>query len=102
MEIQTAPRLRLEDVTPDNWRQRLEVAEEQKGLVARTDIHLGHVDGLAPDQLFDAATLIGVLHHQPGEEAKRQLLRSVASRLRPGARSRGSGTAPSRARRSPR
>ncbi|WP_043832711.1 class I SAM-dependent methyltransferase [Muricoccus aerilatus] len=58
---------------------------EQKGLVARTDIHLGYVDGLPPDQLFDAATLIGVLHHQPGGEAKRQLLRSIASRLKPGA-----------------
>ena len=40
MEIQTAPRLRLEDVTPDNWRQRLEVAEEQKGLVANQAILL--------------------------------------------------------------
>ena len=33
----------------------------------------------------DAATLIGVLHHQPGGEAKRHLLRSIAARLRPGA-----------------
>jgi tRNA (cmo5U34)-methyltransferase len=58
---------------------------EQRGLTARTDIHIGYVDDLPSGQRFDAATLIGVLHHQPGDIAKRQLLGSIASRLRPGA-----------------
>jgi tRNA (cmo5U34)-methyltransferase len=58
---------------------------EQKRLAARTEIHLGYVDGLPPDQRFDAATLIGVLHHQAGDEAKRQLLQSIAQRLTPAA-----------------
>jgi tRNA (cmo5U34)-methyltransferase len=55
------------------------------GLGARTDVHLGYVDDLPADRHFDAATLIGVLHHQPRRKAKRDLLKSVASRLAPGA-----------------
>ncbi len=34
---------------------------------------------------FDAATLIGVLHHLPGDDAKSTILRSLAARLNPGA-----------------
>ena len=58
---------------------------ERHGLAARTDIHVGVVDDLAPEVLFDAATLIGVLHHQQGDAAKQHLLASIATRLRPGA-----------------
>jgi tRNA (cmo5U34)-methyltransferase len=43
------------------------------------------VDDLPIDEPFDAATLIGVLHHLPGDEAKRAILRSLALRLKPGA-----------------
>jgi tRNA (cmo5U34)-methyltransferase len=46
--------------------QRLTAA----GPAGRTDVRLGYVDDLPGDEQFDAATLIGVLHHLPGEEAK--------------------------------
>ncbi len=54
-------------------------------LLDRTDMHLGHVDDLPADEPYDAGTLIGVLHHLDGDDAKRQLLRSVRARLKPGA-----------------
>jgi tRNA (cmo5U34)-methyltransferase len=58
---------------------------KESGLLDRTEVVLGRVDDLLPDDRFDAATLIGVLHHLPGDEAKRAILRSIAQRLRPGA-----------------
>jgi len=58
---------------------------EQSGLTARTDVHVGYVEDLPLDRRFDAATLIGVLHHLPGDDAKRGILRSIASRMKPGA-----------------
>lgn len=57
----------------------------EKGLAGRTEFHLGYVDDLPTDHQFDAATLFGVLHHQPGVRAKRRLLDAIASRLAPGA-----------------
>jgi tRNA (cmo5U34)-methyltransferase len=33
--------------------------------------------------MFDAATLIGVLHHLSGEEAKNNILKAIAKRLKP-------------------
>ena len=53
-------------------------------LLDRTEVVLGTVDDLPPGR-FDAATLIGVLHHLPGDEAKRAILRSLALRLKPSA-----------------
>jgi len=58
---------------------------EQTGLLARTTVHHGVVEDLPADAGFDAATLIGVLHHLPGEAAKRQILHALAARLKPGA-----------------
>jgi ubiquinone/menaquinone biosynthesis C-methylase UbiE len=55
----------------------------EHGLVDRTHIYLGFVDDLPSDDQFDAATLIGVLHHVPGDTAKQALLHSIASRLKP-------------------
>jgi tRNA (cmo5U34)-methyltransferase len=58
---------------------------ETNNLLERTDIHLGHVEELAADQSYDAATLIGVLHHLDGDDAKQQILRSIRAYLKPGA-----------------
>ncbi|MDR7057504.1 tRNA (cmo5U34)-methyltransferase [Pseudomonas koreensis] len=54
-------------------------------LLHRTRIHLGHVEDLPADASFDAATLIGVLHHLAGDTAKQQILQSIHARLKPGA-----------------
>ena len=58
---------------------------EEQGLLNRTEIVLGTVDDLPTEERFDAATLIGVLHHLPGDEGKRAILRSLAQRLKPDA-----------------
>jgi tRNA (cmo5U34)-methyltransferase len=54
-------------------------------LLDRVRVVLGTVDDLPTDERYDAATLIGVLHHLPGNEAKRGILRSISQRLKPGA-----------------
>jgi tRNA (cmo5U34)-methyltransferase len=43
------------------------------------------IDDMPSEPSFDAATLIGVLHHLPGDAAKRSILRALAARLKPGA-----------------
>ncbi|MBS7699096.1 class I SAM-dependent methyltransferase [Chelatococcus sp.] len=58
---------------------------KQHGILHRTKIVLGTVEDLPASEHFDAATLIGVLHHLPGDEAKIAILRSISQRLRPGA-----------------
>lgn len=66
----------------------LEVAAQHLGannLLERTSLHLGHVEDLTADESYDAATLIGVLHHLDGEVAKRKILRSIRAHLKPGA-----------------
>ncbi|WP_248732820.1 class I SAM-dependent methyltransferase [Pseudomonas sp. MWU13-2517] len=66
----------------------LETAKQQlaaNDLLDRTELVLGHVEALAPDESYDAATLIGVLHHLDGDEAKGRILRSIRARLKPGA-----------------
>jgi tRNA (cmo5U34)-methyltransferase len=79
-----------------NWRfmavdpsaPMLEAATQQlqaNDLLARTDVHPGRVEDLPADESYDAATLIGVLHHLPGDDAKREILRSIHARLKPGA-----------------
>jgi tRNA (cmo5U34)-methyltransferase len=55
------------------------------GLSERTEIVLGAVQDLPADRQFDAATLIGVLHHLPGDEAKGRILADIARHLKPGA-----------------
>jgi tRNA (cmo5U34)-methyltransferase len=55
------------------------------GLGGRTEAILGFVDDVALDPPFEAATLIGVLHHLPGDDAKLEILKAIASRLKDGA-----------------
>lgn len=58
---------------------------EESGLDARTETVLGTVDDLPDEPAFEAATLIGVLHHLRGDKAKRAILSAIARRLHPGA-----------------
>jgi tRNA (cmo5U34)-methyltransferase len=55
------------------------------GLAERTEFVQGTVADLSSDTRFDAATLIGVFHHLPGDAAKHEILRDIALRLKPGA-----------------
>jgi tRNA (cmo5U34)-methyltransferase len=88
-EIVTAaalePSWRFTAVDPSAPMMELAVARlKERDLLARTKVVLGAVDDLPPIESFDAATLIGVLHHLPGDAAKRAILCSLAARLKPG------------------
>ncbi|MBO9647753.1 MAG: class I SAM-dependent methyltransferase [Variovorax sp.] len=55
------------------------------GLSSRTQAFDGTVDALPGDDRFDAATLIGVLHHIPEQHDKDEILKELYKRLKPGA-----------------
>jgi tRNA (cmo5U34)-methyltransferase len=81
-----APAWRFTAVDPsapmlDLARASLDAAD----LTSRVDIRQATIDDLADDASFDAATLIGVLHHLPGDDAKQAILQAIARRLKPGA-----------------
>jgi tRNA (cmo5U34)-methyltransferase len=57
----------------------------EAGLSDRAEAVLGAVADLPSGPTFDAATLIGVLHHLPGDAAKASILGDIADRLAPGA-----------------
>lgn len=72
----------------DPSRPMLDIAEArigEVGMSGRTTLILGRVEQLERAPAFDAATLIGVLHHLPGDDAKRDILEEIALRLKPGA-----------------
>ena len=80
------PQWQFTAVDPSPAMLDLAVAKlKEHDLLSRTRVHLGQVDDLVADEQFDAATLIGVIHHLPGEGAKRDILRSIALRLKPNA-----------------
>ncbi|WP_223640064.1 class I SAM-dependent methyltransferase [Corallococcus sp. EGB] len=58
---------------------------EEEGLLSRTQLHEGELRTLPQGAPFAGAQLMGVLHHVEGEEARLELLREVARRLKPGA-----------------
>lgn len=60
---------------------RVHLAEA--GATEQVETVLGVVGDVDPAPAFDAAIMIGVLHHQPGDAAKKELLDQVAVRLRP-------------------
>lgn len=52
------------------------------GLTERVTFVEGHLADISTDAPFDAAIMIGVLHHLPGEAAKRELMVQLADRLK--------------------
>lgn len=58
---------------------------EERGLSSRVELHQGAIEDLPSGEFFDAATLIGVLHHLPGDEAKASIVKAIANRPKPGA-----------------
>ncbi len=89
-EIVTAGKLepawRFTAVDPSRPMMDIATAQlEAHGLARRTETLLGYMDDLPTARRFDAATLIGVLHHLPGDAAKRHILHAIAARLLPGA-----------------
>lgn len=57
----------------------------EAGIADRVEIVLGAVSDLDPAPSFDAAIMIGVLHHLPGDMAKQDILAQIAMRLKPDA-----------------
>ncbi len=55
------------------------------GIPDRVQTVLGTVREIDSSASFDAAIMIGVLHHLPEDEAKQEILAQIAARLRPGA-----------------
>lgn len=81
-----APRWRFTGVDPSE--PMLQLARESlasQDLAARAELQLGYVGDLQTEEPFDAATLIGVIHHLNGGDAKRKILDDVAGKLKPGA-----------------
>lgn len=75
-------------VAVDPSQPMLELACESitgAGLANRVETVLGALSDLDASPTFDAAIMIGVLHHLPGDEAKHDILAQIALRLKPGA-----------------
>ncbi|UXC37674.1 class I SAM-dependent methyltransferase [Cupriavidus gilardii] len=80
------PNWRFVAVDPSQPMLELALARiREAGLLGRTEPVLGVVVDLPDEVRFDAATLVGVLHHLPGDAAKQAILRDIAQRLKPGA-----------------
>lgn len=56
-------------------------AYERAGIADRVILHEGELSSLPSGQTFDAAIVVGVIHHLPSESAKADLLRMIASLL---------------------
>ncbi|MDW6094478.1 class I SAM-dependent methyltransferase [Vibrio rhizosphaerae] len=58
-------------------------AVEKAGLTSRTRFHLGYLRELETIEKFDAAMLIGVIHHLNGINEKKKILSDIAAKLKP-------------------
>ena len=79
------PDLHLHGVDPSS--QMLDLARyrvEEAGNVSGITYQLGYAEDVDVPPLFDAATLINVLHFVPDDGSKASLLRSMAKRVTPG------------------
>lgn len=80
------PEWRFAGVDPSE--PMLHLARERltaQGLIGRVNLHAGDLESLPPGDPFDAAMMLGVLHHVPGDAAKIALLKAIAARLPAGA-----------------
>ena len=79
------PDLRLHGVDPSD--QMLELARRRvagAGLADGISYQHGYASDVARSPLFDAATLINVLHFVPDDGSKDALMADIAARLKPG------------------
>jgi tRNA (cmo5U34)-methyltransferase len=82
-QLAASPRdFRLSGIDPSP--EMLALAAQFAG-AARVTLVQGVVDDLPAERLFDAATSLLVMHFLPGLAEKRAYLRSIRTRLRPGA-----------------
>lgn len=84
--LQVAPGWRFTAVDPSE--PMLDAARASisaTGALDRVTFRCGTVADVETGERFDAATLIGVLHHVPGDDAKIATLRGIAVRLSSGA-----------------
>ncbi|KAA0697673.1 class I SAM-dependent methyltransferase [Neorhizobium sp. P12A] len=81
-----APKWRFHAVDPSAPMLDLAMSRTADARLAdRVTSQLGVVADVQRDRSYNAATLIGVLHHLPGEDAKRAILIDIAARLAAGA-----------------
>ncbi|MBZ8132775.1 class I SAM-dependent methyltransferase [Afifella sp. IM 167] len=86
-EIVSAARLEPEwsFVAVDPSPPMLELARThlaEAGISGRVETVVGAVSDLDPAASFDAAIMIGVLHHLPGDAAKQDILAEISARLK--------------------
>lgn len=80
--LRVAPAWRFLAVDPSE--PMLDVARDNvatAGAADRVSFQCGTIADVGTDDRYDAATLIGVLHHVPGAESKVATLRGIADRL---------------------
>ncbi|MGE0824025.1 MAG: class I SAM-dependent methyltransferase [Candidatus Binatia bacterium] len=80
------PQWRLTGVDPSA--EMLALARErlqERGWTERVQLHVGHTRELSEGEHYDAATCLLVIHHLPDEIEQRELLLTIARRLKPGA-----------------
>ena len=58
---------------------------DRLGIQDRVTVHHAFTHDLPPKQTFDAATVVNVMHFLQDDGAKKQLIKSVARRIKPGA-----------------
>ena len=66
----------------------LELAQRniaEAGIQTRVQCMLGNVSDIPAQEPFDAAVMIGVLHHLSGAQMKADVLKQISIRLKPGA-----------------
>ncbi len=56
----------------------------QSGMEARAEVHEGPIEVLPREQVFDAATLLYVLHFADDDAKRLSMLQELAARLKPG------------------